>query len=73
MSNPSGPDAPEHGQVSTGDLSYLEGVDPAALDALAAAGIGEGDFDGDEHGVPADLVELYEVLEWQRAVAEGGG
>lgn len=44
--------------------------DAAALDALAAAGIGEGDFDGDEHGVPADLVELYEVLEWQRATGE---
>lgn len=45
-------------------------ADAPALDALAAAGVGEGDFDGDQHGVPADLVELYEVLEWQRATGE---
>lgn len=44
--------------------------DAPALDELAAAGIGEGDFDGDQHGVPTDLVELYEVLEWQRATGE---
>jgi hypothetical protein len=42
--------------------------DAAALEELAAAGIGEGDFDGD-HAVPADLVVLYEVLEWENAVA----
>jgi len=30
---------------------------------------GEGD-DGDACDVPADLVELYEVLEWERAVQE---
>jgi hypothetical protein len=40
----------------------------AALEELAAAGIGEGDFDGD-HAVPSDLVVLYEVLEWENAVA----
>lgn len=26
-----------------------------------------------DHGVPADLVELYEVLEWENAVAHGEG
>ncbi len=46
-------------------------ADKQALDALAAAGVGEGDFDGD-HAVPAELVELHEILEWQAAVdAEG--
>lgn len=39
------------------------------LRALADAGIGEGDFD-DDHGVPADLVELHEVLEWQAATGD---
>jgi hypothetical protein len=39
------------------------------IEALAAVGIGEGDFD-DNHGVPPDLLELHEALEWQRAVAE---
>jgi hypothetical protein len=28
----------------------------------------EGD-DGADHAVPADLLELYEVLEWEAAVA----
>lgn len=27
------------------------------------------DFD-DDHDVPADLVELFEIVEWQRAVDE---
>ena len=67
------PDAPEHGQAPTGDLTFLEGVDPVALDTLAEAGIEEGDFNGDEHGVPSDLVELYEVLEWDNAVADSEG
>lgn len=39
----------------------------AALKKLAEAGIGEGDFD-DDHSVPADLVELHEILEWEAAV-----
>jgi hypothetical protein len=46
--------------------------DAAALEELAAAGIGEGDFDGD-HAVPAELVVLYEVLEWENAVADADG
>ena len=41
----------------------------ADIAELAELGIGEGDFDGD-HSVPPDLMELYEVLEWQRAVEE---
>lgn len=29
---------------------------------------------GDEgHHVPADLIELHEVLEWQQALADGPG
>jgi hypothetical protein len=47
-------------------------ADAPALDELAAAGWGEGD-DGAPHEVPLDLLELYEVLEWQRAVAEAEG
>jgi hypothetical protein len=39
------------------------------IEALAAVGIGEGDFD-DNHSVPPDLLGLHEALEWQRAVAE---
>jgi hypothetical protein len=53
-----------------GAASWPPGItedDAPALDDLAAAGIGEGDLAGDEAGVPTDLVELYEVLEWQRA------
>lgn len=46
-------------------------TDAPALDELAAAGIGEGDFNGDEHGVPTDLVELHEVLEWQQTIGAG--
>lgn len=58
-------------QEPTGELPPgFEDVDAAALDELARAGIGEGDFDGDDHGVPADLVELHEILEWQRATGE---
>jgi hypothetical protein len=39
---------------------FPDGTDPTALDDLAAAGVGEGDFaeDGD-HDVPADLTELW--------------
>jgi hypothetical protein len=33
----------------------------------------EPDDAGDEDGVPAELVELHEVLEWQAAVADDGG
>jgi len=29
----------------------------------------EGD-DGADHSVPADLLELHEVLEWEKAVAD---
>ncbi len=47
---------------------HVTAADAPALDELAAAGIGEGDFDGHDHGVPAELVELHEVLGWQRAV-----
>lgn len=46
--------------------------DAPALEQLAAAGIGEGDFDGD-HVVPPHLVELYEAIEWQAAVGLGRG
>jgi hypothetical protein len=46
--------------------------DAAALDELAAAGVGEGDF-GEAHWVPVGLVELYEVLEWENAVADRDG
>ena len=55
-------------------MEWPEGIteaDAPALDELAAAGIGEGDFDGD-HVVPPHLVELYEVLEWQ-AAGQGRG
>lgn len=65
-------DVPDSGQEPTGDLSFLEGHDPAGLAVLAAAGIGEGDFATDEDlWVPPDLVELYEVMEWENAVAAG--
>lgn len=37
------------------------------LEELAAAGIGEGDFD-DDHSVPAELLELHEVLEFEAGV-----
>ena len=73
MSDPSDPAAPEPGQEPTGDLSPFEGLDLVALDELTHAGVGEGDFDGDVHGVPPELVELYEVLEWENAVAAGEG
>lgn len=45
--------------------------DAPALDALAAAGWGEGD--GADHGVPADLVELHQLREWQAALDAAGG
>lgn len=73
MSDPSDPVAPEPGQEPTGDLSPFEGLDPAELVELERAGVGEGDFDGDDHGVPADLVDLYGVLEWENAIAAGEG
>jgi hypothetical protein len=38
--------------------------DALALDQLAQAGIGEAGFGEDPH-VPADLLELGEVLAWQ--------
>lgn len=41
------------------------------LEELAAAGIGEGDF-GESHETPLDLLELYEILEWQKAVEADG-
>ncbi len=47
----------------------LTEADGPALVELAVAGVGEGDFDGD-HAVPADLLELYEVREWQAAGGE---
>ncbi len=50
--------------------AHITAEDGPVLDELAAAGIGEGDF-GHDHAVPADLLELYEVREWQAAV-EGG-
>lgn len=27
--------------------------------------------DGQDHDVPADLVELHEILEWNEAIAKG--
>lgn len=50
---------------------HLPDSEPDDLRALAAAGIGEGDFD-DDHSVPADLVELHEILEWQAATGDAG-
>jgi hypothetical protein len=43
--------------------------DAAALGELAAAGVGEGDF-GESHDVPADLVELHEVIEYESAAED---
>jgi hypothetical protein len=40
-------------QEPTGGLDHLEGADPDELDALAAEGIGEGDFDDDPCYTPA--------------------
>jgi hypothetical protein len=54
------------------DLSFLEGHDPDGLAELATAGIGEGDFD-DDHSVPADVLELHEIFEWENAVAVAEG
>ena len=52
-------------------LAGITDADAPALDELAAAGIGEGDFD-DDHGVPADLVELSEIQEWLDAGGPAG-
>lgn len=50
----------------TGELpAGFTGVDPAALDELAAAGWGEGDHE-DPH-VPGDLLELHVALEAKEA------
>ena len=38
-----------------------------ALRSLQRQGIGEGDF-GESHEVPADLIELSEVLEWEAEI-----
>lgn len=43
--------------------------DAPALDDLAAAGIGEGDF-GENHHVPAELIELGEAIEYVAAVGD---
>jgi len=54
------------------DVEWPDGItaaDAPALDELADAGVSEGDFGG-YHDVPAGLLELYEVLEWQRAIGE---
>lgn len=40
----------------------ITAADGPVLDQLAAAGIGEGDFT-DDHGVPAEMVELHEAIE----------
>ena len=37
--------------------------DAQALDELDAAGIGEGDFGGEENGVPAEAIFAFECLE----------
>ena len=53
------------------DYSYLEGHDPAQLSELEQAGVGEGDFDGDDAArVPLEDLEAYESMEWANAVAE---
>lgn len=54
------------------EVSWPDGISEAdvpALEELAAEGIGEGDFDGHNHAVPRELLELYEVLEWEAAGA----
>lgn len=57
---------PEPGQEPTGELPPgFDGVDPADLNALAAAGWGEGD-DEDPH-VPPDLLELGEAIKAREA------
>lgn len=48
---------------------HITADDATALDALAAAGVGEGDF-GEDHHVPPDLLELHEVLEWEAATGD---
>lgn len=54
----------------TDEVTWPDGItesDVPALEVLAAEGIGEGDF-GESHHVPADLLTLHEVLEWEAAV-----
>lgn len=58
---------PAPGQEPTGEPPpFALPTDDAALAELEAAGIGEGDFDGDHH-VPADLLELHEAIEAYQA------
>jgi hypothetical protein len=65
MANPSEPEVTWPAGVTDADAD--------ALDALAAAGVGEGDFDGDLHGVPYEAIEAYEAMEWANAVASAEG
>ena len=54
------------------DVQWPPGItldDKDALNELHWAGWGEGDS-GESHEVPADLLELHEVLEWEAAVRE---
>jgi hypothetical protein len=60
-------------QEPTGDVSFLEGHDPAELRQLSDLGIGEGDIAGGDHAVPYELIELHGVLEWENAVADADG
>lgn len=51
---------------------WPEGItdaDAETLDELAAAGIGEGDFD-DDHTVPPELTDLYIEIEQQGETVE---
>jgi hypothetical protein len=58
----SDPSTPEAGQEPTGELPpTFDDADPAELDALAAAGWGEGDHE-DPH-VPGDLLALHVAIE----------
>lgn len=68
-------------QSMSGDPMWPPGItadDAQALDELAAAGIGEGDF-GESHDVPPELTDLFIELEGAgvspdefRELAEGG-
>jgi hypothetical protein len=46
--------------------------DGPALQELADAGIGEGDFGGHPH-VPYDAMVAYQAMEWANAVAHAAG